>query len=144
MKNRPVENEGVKLAVLAAGIGMERQVPKKDLVQFASGKTAVEDFAINTDGDGAKIGGVKCANELARVTFPDGEKGGHAHAREVFLAIGAQVFEENVAEGDSSNAFVVVHTQCLFHPRFVDGIDALRRNENFVERQANGFRLPLQ
>src|SRR5258708_26012253 len=116
MKNRPVENEGVKLAVLAAGIGMERQVPKKDLVQFASGKTAVEDFAINTDGDGAKIGGVKCANELACVAFPDGEKGGHAHAREVFLAIGAQIFQENIPERDGSSALAGVHAQCLFHP----------------------------
>src|SRR6266571_1217745 len=90
------------------------------------------------------IAGRGKTDELARVALPDGKKCGHTDARKVLLAINAEVFEENVAEGDLSNALRVVHAQCFLHARFVDGIDALRRDANFVERQADGPRLTLE
>src|SRR5260370_310053 len=126
-KNRPVENESVKLAVFAAGIGLGRQVSEEGLVQFAPGKAAVENFAINTDRNGAEFIRVESANELACVAFPYGEKGGHAHTREVFFAIDAQVFEEYVAKGDLSDTLIIVHAQSLFHACLVDWIYALKR-----------------
>jgi len=43
-----------------------------------------------------------------------------------------------------SDALDVEETEGFFHARFVDGIDALRRDKNFVKRQADGLSLPLE
>src|SRR5260370_19509882 len=78
------------------------------------------------------------------MALPEGEERGHADAGEGFLAVGAEVFEEDVAEGDRSNALVVEVAEGCFHARFVDGIDALRRDVNFVEREADRASLALE
>src|SRR6266566_1283029 len=139
-----VKNKSVKFAVFAAGIDAGRQIREERFIEFTPGEAAIENLGIHADGDGAESLGVEKTDELARVALPDGKKCGHADARKVLLAINAEVFEENVAEGDFSNALVVVHAQCFLHARFVDGIDALRRDANFVERQADGLGLPLE
>ena len=61
-----------------------------------------------------------------------------------FFAIGAEVFEENVAEGYFADALFEVDAQGFFHARFVEGIDALRRDADFVKRQADGLSLALE
>ena len=38
----------------------------------------------------------------------------------------------------------VEEAEGLFHARFVDGVDALRGDANFVEREADGFGLALE
>ena len=144
MKNRAVEDEGVELTVFAAGIRVRRQIEEERFVQIAAGERGIEDLGIDTDGDGAKSIGVEFADEIARVALPDGEEGGHADAREVLFAIGAEVFEENVAESDFLNTVFEVKTKSFFHARFVNGIDALWRNADFVKRQADGLSLPLE
>jgi len=144
VKNGAVEDEGVELAVFAAGVNQRRQVTEKRCIEFPSGEAAVKDLAVHAHGDGAKARGVQVADELARIAFPDGEDRGHAHAGEVFLAIGAQILEEDVAEGDAANAAREVNAQGLVHSRFIDPITALRRNADFVERQADRLRLALQ
>ena len=47
---------------------------------------------------------MKVADEFAGVALPDGEERGHADAGEVFLAIGAEVFQEDISEGDGADA----------------------------------------
>ena len=85
---------------------------------------------------------MKKPDQLASVALPDGEERGHADAGEVFLAVGPQVFKEDIAEGDLSNTLAVEEAERFFHARLVDGIDALRRDRNFVQRQTKRFRLP--
>ena len=79
-----------------------------------------------------------------RVAFPDGEEGSHADAGEIFFAIGTEVFEEDVAKGGFAHSLVVKEAEGFFHAGFVDGIDALGRNEDFMQREADGFSLPLE
>src|SRR5947207_3141533 len=131
-EDRAVEDESVELTVFAAGIHGGRQVTEKLFIEFAAGETAVQALGIHTDSDGPEMGGMKVADELAGVALPDGKESGHADATEIFLAIGAQVFEEDVAESHGAHALIVMKAQGFFHTRFVNGIDALRRNANFV------------
>ena len=79
---------------------------------------------------------VEIADQLARVALPDGEDRGHADAGKIFLAVGAEVFKENVSKGDLSNALIIEEAERFFHARFVNRIDTLRGNEDFVKRQA--------
>ena len=107
MKNGGVEDEGVEFAVFAAGVGVRREIAEEGGVELAAGEAGVEDFRIDTGGDGAEILSVEMADELAGVALPEGEEGGHADAGEIFFAVGAEVFEEDVAEGDFADALVL-------------------------------------
>jgi hypothetical protein len=131
----------VKLAVFAAGIGGRREVTEEGFVQFAACEAGVEDFGIDASGDSSKALRVEEADEFAGVALPDGEEGGHAHAGKVFFAIGAQVFQEDIAEGTLSNALFEMHEQGFLHACLVNGIDALRRDANFVEGHTDGLGL---
>jgi len=143
-ENRAIEDKGVEFAVFAAGVGAGREIAKKRVVEFASGEAGIENLGINANGGGAETLQVEKANEFARVTLPNREKSGYPHSSKVFFAVGAQVFEENVAKGDFANAPIVENAHGLLHARFVDGVDAMRRNANFVERQTDGFDLALE
>src|SRR2546430_11947315 len=138
------EDKRVKFAVFAAGIGAGRKVAEKRFVELPAGKARGEDFRINANGDGAETLGVEFANQFASVALPDGKEGGHADAREIFFAVGAEVFEENVAKGDFANALIVEDAQGVFHARFIDGVDALRRDADFVQSKPVDSALLLQ
>ena len=114
------------------------------VVKLAAGEAGGEDFAVDTDGDGAKFAGVEGADEFAGVALPDGEEGGHADAREILFAVGAEIFQKDVAESDFADALIVVDAKGVFHAGFVDGIDALGRDADFVKRQANGLGLAVE
>src|SRR5947207_467734 len=143
-KDGTSEDKRVKFAVFAAGIGVGRKITEKRFVELTASKARGEDFRINANGDGAETLGVEFANQFARIALPDGKEGGHTDAREIFFAIGAQVFEENVAKGDFANTLIVEDAQGVLHARFIDGIDTLRRDADFVQGQADGFGLLLQ
>src|SRR5207245_8688047 len=105
---------------------------------------AIETIAIKARGAGAETARLKEADEFVRVSLPDGKQSAHSDARKIFFAIGAQVFEENVAKGNLANALIVETAQGLPHARFINGIRALRRDAHFVERQADGCGLELE
>src|SRR2546428_12633699 len=144
VKDWAVDDEGMEFAVFAAGINAGRKIGEERIVKLAASEAAIEDLGIHANGDAAEALRVKEMNELVSVAIPDGEERGHADSGEVGLAIGTEGFEENVAEGDLSNAVVVMRTQRFLHARFVSGIDALRRDADFVKRQADGLGLPLK
>jgi len=140
-EDRPIKDKGVKFAVFAAGIAVWRKITEKRIVKFASGEARRENFRIDTDGDGAEVLGMEKTDELVRVTLPDGKQGGHADARKILFAISAQVFEEDVAESHFADALIEEDAESALHAGFVNGIDALRRDAHFVQRQADGFGL---
>jgi hypothetical protein len=144
LKNRAIEDECVKLAVFAARVGLGRKIAEEGFVQLAAGETGVENFGVNASGYGAEALLVEKTDQFASIALPEGEECGHADAGKIFLAVGAQIFEEDVAEGDRSNALVVEEVESFFHARFVDGIDALRGDANFLEREADRASLPLE
>jgi hypothetical protein len=144
MKNGAIEYESVELAVFAAGVGVGRKIAEEGIVQFASGETGIENFGVDASGNGAEALLVKKPDQFARVAFPNREEGGHADTGEVFFAVGAEVFKEDVAEGDLADTLVVEEAESFFHARFVDGVDALRRDADFVQREAERFGLALE
>src|SRR5260221_850890 len=59
----------------------------------------------------------------------------------MFLTVSAEIFEEDVAEGDGSDAGFVMDAQAFFYARFVNRIDALRRDADFMQRKTDGLGL---
>jgi hypothetical protein len=144
LENGTVKDESVELTVFATGIGVRGKVEDEGLVELATGEAGGEDFAVDANGDRAEFVGVKGANEFARVVFPDGKESGHADAGKILFAVGAEIFEEDVAESDFADALIEVDTQGFFHAGFVDGIDTLGRDADFVKGQINGLGLAVE
>ena len=144
MKNGAIENEGVEFAVFAARVGAGRKIAEERGVKFTAGEAGVENLRIDASDDGAEMLFVEIADQLACIVFPEGKDCGHADTGEIFFAVSAEVFEEDVAESDLSNTFVTVGAEGLFHAGLIDGIDALRRNRDFVKRQAERGRLAME
>src|SRR6266404_6453444 len=84
---------------------------------------------------------MEMADEVVSVPLPDEEQCGHADSSEVFFAVRAEILKENIAEGDGSHASIVLNAHGFFHTRLVNGIHALRRNADLVQRQIDGLRL---
>src|SRR5260370_31492740 len=61
-EDRTIENEGVELAVFAAGVDVGRQIAEEGSVELATGEAGVENFEINAGGEGAGAGRVKLAD----------------------------------------------------------------------------------
>src|SRR5260370_15425529 len=141
LKDGGIEDEGVELTVFAAGVGVGWKITEKGFVKFAACKAGVENLGVDASSDGAEMLLVKKANQFTGIAFPDGEEGGHADAGEILLAVSTEIFEEDVAKCDLTNAPIVEDAQGLLHARFIDRIHALRWDEDFVEGQADGFGL---
>jgi len=114
LKNRAVEDEGVKFAVFAAGVGVRGRSPEEGFVQFAAGEAGIESFRIDASGNGAETVLVEVADQFARVAFQMGKIAVMPMRRD-FFRVGAEVFEKDVAEGNLSNALVVEEAERLFH-----------------------------
>src|SRR5260370_41283189 len=112
VKDGAIEDEGVELTVFAAGVGVGRKVAEEGLVEFAAGKTGVENFGVDTCGDGTEMLLVEVADQFAGVALPDGKESGHAGASESFLAVGAEVVEEEVGGGEVSGGLVGEEGEC--------------------------------
>jgi hypothetical protein len=143
-EDRTVKDKGVEFAVFSARVGAGRKIAKKGFVEFTPGEAGIDNLGVNANGHSAETLRVKKADEFARITLPEGKEGGHADARKILFAIGAQVLEKDVAEGDFADALIVETAQGLFHARFIDGIPAPSGDAYFVQRQADGFGLELQ
>ena len=78
------------------------------------------------------------------VASPYGELSGHLEARQIFFTVGAEIFQENVAEGHFANALSVEDLEGLLHALFVKRIAALRRDRDFVKRDVEGLGLLVE
>jgi len=148
-KDRPAEDgtvkdKGVEFPVFSARVGGGGKIAKKQFVEFTASEARIDNLGINANGYGTETLRVKEADEFARVALPQRKESGHADARKVLFAIGPQVLEKDVAEGDLANALVVENAQGSLHTRFIDNIQATRRDAYFVQRQADGFGLELE
>ncbi len=95
MKNGAIEDEGVEFAVFTASVDVGGKIMEEGFVEFAASEAGAEDLGVDASGDGAEMLLVKKVNQFTGIAFPDGEEGGHADAGEVFLAVGAEVFQED-------------------------------------------------
>ena len=144
MKDGAIEDERMEFAVFAARVGVGGKIAEEGFLEFAASEAGVENLGIDANCDGAETLVVEIPDQFARVVLPDGEERSHADAGEIFFAIGTEVFEKDVAEGYFADALGEVNEKGFFHACFVDGIDALRRDEDFVKREADRFGLALE
>jgi hypothetical protein len=135
------EDEGVEFAVFATGVNACGKIGEKIGSEFATGEAAIELLGVDADGDGAEPLLAESASEFARVALPDWKDGVHGEAGEVAFAVLAQVFEEDVAKGYGADACGKLRAESVLHTGFVNGIDALRRDADFFEGQAESFGL---
>jgi hypothetical protein len=136
------EDEGVEFAVFATTVYACGKIGEKIGRKFAAGEAAIELFGVHANGDGAEPLLAEFASEFARVALPDRKDCVHAEAGEVAFAVLAQILEEDVAKSYGADAGGKLRAESVLHTGFVNGIDALRRDADFFEGQAESFGLP--
>jgi hypothetical protein len=104
LKYGAIENVRVEFAVLTAGVDAWRQIGEEGSVQLAPREGRIENAGIDADGDRSKTQSHKFPRKFTRVALPDGKQRLHANPGKIFLAVNAQVFEENIAEGHAAHA----------------------------------------
>ena len=133
------EGEGVELAALAARIDCGGEVSEEHRVEDAAGEGRAEVARVNTGKTRAKPGGDHLAGKLgggdAEVGAPDGEDRFESGSGEALDAIGADVFEEEVAKGDAVEAFRGGALADLGHARLVVGVGAGEGKIDLPERE---------
>ena len=97
-------DEGMELAVLAAEIDAGGQVGEQLLVEGATRERRIELGRVDADQGRFKSGVDEVIRELCRVEAPNRKQPTLAGRREPCFAIGADVFEEEVAVGDGVGA----------------------------------------
>jgi hypothetical protein len=136
------EGEGVELAALAAGIDGCGQVGEQRGIEGATGEGCVEHARVDAGEVGAQAGGEHLLREFgggdAEVRRPDGEDGFEAGVGELRDAVGANVLEEEVAEGDAVDALGDGAGEDLGHARLVVRVRAREGKVDLPERQAGG------
>ena len=142
------EGEGVELSAFAAGVDRGGQIGEEFGVEGAAGEGGIEVARVNTGEMRAEACGDHLASEFgggdAERRAPDGEDGFEAGSGEFLDAVSADVLEEEVAEGDSVEAFGGSAGADLGHPRLVVGVGAGEGKIDLPERQADGSGLPVE
>src|SRR5438034_6548164 len=98
-KDRPVVHEGMRLAVLPAGIDLRRKVAEKRAVDRPPGESPAQLRAVDAGEIGSEAEPDEGSEELGRVPMPDREDAAHADPRQAPLAIAAEVLPADGPEG---------------------------------------------
>src|SRR4051794_41053047 len=104
VEDRAGVDEGVELAVLAAGVDAGGQVGQQRLVKAAADEGGVELPGVDADECRLETGVDEIFGEDGGVAAPEGEEAGATGAGQSLLAIGADVGEEEVAEGNRGDS----------------------------------------
>jgi len=99
-EDRSGMDEGVELAVLAAGVDAGGQVGEQLLVIRTPREGGVERSRVQTDDPRLEAGGDELSCQGARVASPQWEETAPAGCAESRLAVGADIFEKQIAESD--------------------------------------------
>src|SRR6185369_1491713 len=134
-KHRSVEGERMKLAPLATGIDIVRQISQKLFVEFTSGKAEGQLLRIHTGDDGAQA----VRNHFRRQTIsrhqPERKERSDSGAGQFRFSIFFYVCEKQVAEGDAFNAVTLRLVNKFPHRRFVLSIGARTGQVDDLHRQ---------
>src|SRR4051794_3659676 len=143
-ENRAGMDEGVELTVLAAGVDAVGQVGEERLVEAAADEGGVELGGIDADEDRFEAGLDELLREGGGVATPEREERSAAGADQPLLAVGADVLEEEVAEGDRRDAVERGRRERARHPLFVGRVDAAGRDRDLHQLDSRRSRLRPQ
>jgi hypothetical protein len=134
----------VELAVLAARIDARRQLVEERAIPLATDERRGEHARVDARHPGAQAAGEHPIGQLARRNAPDGKERRQPRARQPILAVAADVFEKQIAEGGMREAIGDRGCDSLPHPRLVHLVRARVRNRHHAERQPGSHRLRFE
>jgi hypothetical protein len=139
-----VVDEGMELAVFAAGIDLRGQVGEELGVEVAAGEFGGEDARVDAGDFGAEAGGDHGAGERGGGDLPYGKDGFETGAGELLFAISADVGEEEIAECHGLNGLGGRALAEGGHAGFVLFVGAGPGEGNGPEGKAEGFGLQFE
>ena len=138
----------MELATFAAGVNGGRQVAEEVGGEDAAGKAGVEVAGVNAGEVRTEPGGNHLVREFAgrdaRGGAPDREDRFEAGAGELPDAVVADVFEEEIAEGDAVDSGGGGAGEDLGHLRLVLDVGAGKGEVDLPERKAGGGGLEVE
>src|SRR5207244_4220797 len=141
-EDRARGDEGVELAVLAAGVDAPRELSEQALVVAAAAEGGVEGARVDADEHRFEAGVEELARERGRVVPPEGEEAALAGRGETTFPVGADILKEQIAEGNRLDPGQRGGRERFRHPRLVDLVDATRRDQHLDQRNPERFALP--
>src|ERR1017187_1510707 len=139
-----IVDDGVELAVFAAGVGGFRQGGEQGAVEFAAGEGVIERAGIDATEPRAQAGSDHVAGEDGGGEFPERKNGRQSRAHQLAFAVGADVLEEEIAESDGAEALGDGAAAGLGHAGFVLLVGAGKGQRDLPHRQAGAPPLPLE
>jgi hypothetical protein len=90
----------MKLTIFAAWIDIRRQIREKLAIKESAGKCSAENMGINTAQDCLETQRDEVPGQFSAVPLPEWEHAVEPIPKKPFLAITANVFQENIAADD--------------------------------------------
>ena len=143
-ENGSVEDEGVELAVLSAGIHPLRQIGQESVVERPADERGVEGGGVQADDPGAESVVHEPPGQRPGGPSPEREHALEAEGPQLPQAVVADVLEKEVPERDSPDAAVAEPGERLAHGALVDLVRGARRDRDLGERKADRGRLLAQ
>jgi diguanylate cyclase (GGDEF)-like protein/PAS domain S-box-containing protein len=137
-------HEGVELALLAARVHRRRQVVEEIGVVLPPGEAPVQLRGIDADQHRAEPRLHELPRQHCRVAPPDGEDRPHPHPPQHLLAVGANLLEEEVAEGDGLDSLGPKRFERLAGAGGVLLVRSARADLHRPQRKPQRLRLLLQ
>ena len=129
VKHRACDHAGMKLALLAAGIGARRQFGEQRIVEAPAGERLRQLLEIDTDEIRLDARRDHLARQRIGRALPQRKQRRDAGAGELLLAIGAHVFEKQIAEDHVRDALRA-------SPRRAPPPCGLRRSRSGTDRES--------
>src|SRR5439155_24421511 len=141
-EDRARGDEGVELAVLAAGVDARRELSEQPLVVAAPAEGGVERARIDADERRLEARIHELVRQRGRVLPPEREEAALAGRGETSLTVGADILQEQIAKGNRLDPEERGGRERFRHPRLVDLVDAARRDQHLDQRDPERFGLP--
>src|SRR5579872_6953125 len=110
---------GVKLAALAAGINARGKIAKQRGIEFPASEARRQNSRVHAGEPRLQSAGKHLAGEALRGDLPKGKERLDSSSGELLFAVGADIFEKKIAEGNGLDFFFFCAGDGSGHRSFV-------------------------
>ena len=140
----PGIHAGVKLAALATRIGSRRQIAQQAQIEFTAGKSGGKLLRVYAGNARAQSACDHLVRQRISRNLPERKKRLESGVLKLAHAIGANVFEKKIAEGDSVDAFANGALAGFGHALLIDFVRARPGQRDDPEREPRGCGLGFE